>query len=145
MKNRLFFFFSLCVMALFISCDKDDDPSLEEYMIGDWDVDVVNIEGLAAAPTNMAFEFEDDGEFDLTFVFNGTRVDMRGEWEVDEESSELELDYDIQDIFFVGIGGFFLNKDIAREEYDLERDGDDDVDLDATVEGLDIELRLERD
>lgn len=106
---------------------------------------MVNIEGLNQAPDNMAFEFEEDGEFDLTFVFNGTRVDMRGEWEVDEDNSKLELTYDIQDLFFVGIGGFFLNKDISREEYDLEKDGDNDVDLDATVEGLDIELRLERD
>ncbi len=145
MQTCLKSFVLLAVLSLSLVACKDDEPSVSDWLEGDWSVDVANIEGLNNAPSNMAFEFEDDGEFDLEFVFNGTRFNMTGDWEVNDDGDKLELTYNIQDFIFVGLGGFFLGKDISREDWDLDRDGDNDLDLETTVEGLDIELRLERD
>lgn len=145
MQTCLKSFVLLALLSLSLVACKDDEPSVEDWLEGDWSVDVANVEGLNTAPSNMAFEFESDGDFDLEFVFNGTRINMTGDWEVNDDGDELELTYDIQDFFFVGLGGFFLGKDISREDWDLTRDGDNDLDLDTSVEGLDMELRLERD
>jgi len=138
-------FLFLFLFCLTTSSCKNDDPSLRECMVGEWTVDVVNIEGQNVAPSNMEFDFEDDGDFDLEFVFAGTRYTMAGEWEVNESSKEIELNYDDREFFDVGLGGFFLEKDILKEEYDIDKDSSDDIDLDATVEGLDIRLKMERD
>jgi hypothetical protein len=145
MQTCLKFFVLLAVLSLSLVACKDDEPSVSDWLEGDWSVEVANVEGLNSAPSNMAFEFESDGEFDLEFVFNGTRFNMTGDWEVNDDGDELELTYNIQDFIFVGLGGFFLGKDISREDWDLTRDGDNDLELDTTVEGLDMELRLERD
>jgi len=145
MQTCLKSFVLLAFLGLSLVACKDDEPSVSDWLEGDWSVDVANVEGVNNAPSNMAFEFEDDGEFDLEFVFNGTRFNMTGDWEVNDDGDELELTYNIQDFIFVGLGGFFLGKDISREDWDLTRDGDNDLDLETTVEGLDIELRLERD
>lgn len=145
MKTFVKSLFLLAFSGLFLVSCQDDDPSVSDWLEGDWTVDVINVEGLNNAPSNMAFEFEPDGEFDLEFVFNGTLITMTGDWEVNDDGDELELRYDIQDFVFVGFGGFFLGEDISREDWDMTRDGDNDLDLDTTVQGLDIELRLERD
>ncbi len=145
MKAKYFLFLLVVSAGLLTSCS-DDDPSLFDRVVGDWEVTRFIADGGLVTTLTLSFEFDDDGDFDLNLSdSNGNNAVMSGEWEVDEGQSELELNYDVQSSIFVGLAGFLVGQDLTREEYDLEFDSNDEIILDGTTGGVNIELELERD
>ena len=120
--------------------DDDDGPSLD----GDWVIEEFEANGQdVGIAGNGEFEFdEDDGEFEVTL--RGQQVvRIGGEYELDGD--ELELEYEVNDNFFVGIVGLLLNQDIPDEEYEVTFDGDDEVEFEGEINGVEVEMTLERD
>ena len=84
---------------------------------GDWEVTSFTMDGVEQILTGSTFdrEFEkedpDNGEFEWNFGAEGV---LRGDYEVESNGEELELDFE---------GGGRINMDIEIDGDDLELDG----------------------
>ncbi|MBK6993451.1 MAG: hypothetical protein IPH31_00475 [Lewinellaceae bacterium] len=123
------------------SCDKckDDDkptPTVKEQLVGEWEIKSFTIDGVevkGAIVTASKMEFEaysgDNGDFEWDIFFvDGSSERQSGDYEVDEEDQEIELENERGD----------------RLKFDFELDGDD-LELSGTLDGERYVLKAERD
>lgn len=125
------------------SCE--DDPSAAELLVGNWQVNTLTVDAQGIVPNQMEFDFDSDGDFDLFFLSGNTQVRMNGDWSITNSDTELELDYNVNQTFFVGLVGFLQAADFPNEEYDINFVDDNEIELSGTINGLAMELNLERD
>lgn len=129
----------------FSSCSKDN-PSTTDRLVGDWEISFFSLNAnVIPSSVNLQLELDDDGEFTLTLTEQGEgSLFFSGEWEVDENKQELELNYEINPSFYVGLIGNALGQSIPREEYEIDLDGDELV-LDGNISGISVVMEYDRD
>jgi len=94
----------LLVLAGFSSCKKDDDDkndnsNLREAIVGEWEVTSFTFDGVEVLGTVVTYsklEFEaytgSNGDFEWNIVYgDGSSENQIGDYEVDEEDNEVEL------------------------------------------------------
>lgn len=132
--------FSLMLLILpgLMSCKKDkhDEPTLQEQLVGEWEVTSFKIDDLemmdfflSSSSLEIEASNEPKGDYGWLFVYyDGSSTDASGYYEVDESSRKLTLD----------------NNTEAEVEYDIKLNGDE-LELKGIVDGSLYELTLERD
>lgn len=107
--------------ALVLGCSKyDDGPSFSlasknNRLCREWELDRLNGQ---RPPEQIIFEFEKDGDFLFTYIYDGYNYTTRGEWRWEDGKESLRLTID----------GERIEADINRltsEELWLELDGDE--------------------
>lgn len=94
----------LLVLAGFSSCKKDDDDkndngNLREAIVGEWEITSFTFDGVEVMGTVITYskmEFEDysgsNGDFQWNIIYgDGSSENQIGDYEVDEEDNEVEL------------------------------------------------------
>ncbi|GAB4489947.1 MAG: hypothetical protein OHK0019_08210 [Saprospiraceae bacterium] len=94
----------LLVLAGFSSCKKDDDDkndngNLREAIVGEWEVTSFTFDGVEVLGTVITYskmEFEtytgSNGDFEWNILYgDGSSENQIGDYEVDEEDNEVEL------------------------------------------------------
>lgn len=146
MKNALSKF-NLAALALlllassaFTSCkkdkDTDDEPTIHEAIVGDWDVSSFTIDGVEIKGTivqSSTLELDpytgDNGDFEWTIVYtDGSSEVATGDYEVDAVDQEIKLESDEGDVL----------------KFDFDLDGDD-LELSGNLDGERYVLKAERD
>lgn len=108
--------------ALVLGCSKyDDGPSFSlasknNRLCREWELDRLN--GQRPSDGQIIFEFEKDGDFLFTYIYDGYNYTTRGEWRWEDGKESLRLTID----------GERIEADINRltsEELWLVLDGDE--------------------
>ena len=108
--------------ALVLGCSKYDDgpafslASKNNRLCREWELDRIN--GQRPNDEQIIWEFEEDGDFLFTYIYDGYNYTTRGEWSWEDGKESLELTID----------GETIKSDISRltsEELWLEFDGEE--------------------
>lgn len=130
----------LLILPGFTSCDKDDDDKnnsdLRVAIVGDWEVTSFTIDGVEVIGTVILaskMEFEaysgSNGDFEWSINYgDGSSETQFGDYEVDEEDKEVELQSSDGEIF----------------KLEAEVDGDD-LELSGNLDGERIVIKADRD
>jgi hypothetical protein len=129
----------LLVAPGFTSCDKDDDKNttnLRTAIVGDWEVksftlDGVEVMGTVVLASKMEFEAYtgSNGDFEWSINYgDGSSENQSGDYEVDEEDKEVELQSNDGEIL----------------KLDLDIDGDD-LEISGNLDGERVVIKAERD
>lgn len=130
----------LLVLSGFTSCKKDDDKdnnaSLRAAIVGEWEVtsftfDGVEVMGTVILASKMEFEAYtgSNGDFEWSINYgDGSSENQSGDYEVDEEDKEVELQSNDGEIF------------------KLEADVDGDkLELSGNLDGERVVIKADRD
>ena len=123
----------------FTSCDKDDDnkeTDLRVAIVGDWEVtsftiDGVEVVGTVVLASKMEFEAYTGSNGDFEWLINygdGSSENQSGDYEVDQEDKEVELQSSDGEIL----------------KLDVDIDGDD-LELSGNLDGERVVIKAERD
>ncbi len=129
----------LLVAPGFTSCDKDDDnkeTDLRVAIVGDWEVtsftiDGVEVVGTVVLASKMEFEAYTGSNGDFEWLINygdGSSENQSGDYEVDQEDKEVELQSSDGEIL----------------KLDVDIDGDD-LELSGNLDGERVVIKAERD
>lgn len=129
----------LLVLAGFTSCKKDDDKdndNLRATIVGEWEVtsftlDGVEVMGTIVLASKMEFEAYSgsNGDFEWSINYGDGSSELQvGDYEVDEEDKEVELQSNDGEIF--------------KLEADI--DGDD-LELSGILDGERVVIKADRD
>ena len=129
----------LLVAPGFTSCDKDDDnkeTDLRVAIVGDWEVTSFTIDGVEVVGTivlasKMEFEAYTGSNGDFEWLINygdGSSENQSGDYEVDQEDKEVELQSSDGEIL----------------KLDVDIDGDD-LELSGNLDGERVVIKAERD
>lgn len=129
----------LLVVPTLTSCDKckdDNDPTLRDQMKGEWELksftfDGVESMGFVVSSSKMEFEAYSgsNGDFEWFIAYkDGSNETQAGDYEVDEEDKELELE----------------NNEGDRIKLDIDLVGDD-LELSGIIDGERVIIKAERD
>ncbi|MBL7809987.1 MAG: hypothetical protein JNN28_19345 [Saprospiraceae bacterium] len=129
----------MLVVPTMTSCDKckdDNDPTLKEQLVGEWEFKSFTFDGVEAIGfivNSSKMEFEEysgsNGDFEWFLSYtDGSSENQTGDYEVDEEDKELELE----------------NNEGERIKLDIDLDGDD-LELSGIVDGERVLIKAERD
>ncbi len=152
MKNPIFkglrpaiaLFFGFSLLLAFSGCSKDETTN-SDLLVGNWEVKTLTVDAQGIVPNQMEFDFDSDGDFDFFFLSGNNQVRMSGNWRFTNNDTELELDYTVNQTFFVGLVGFIQGADFPNEEYSITFVDNNEIDLEGTINGLRVEMNLERD
>ncbi len=132
----------LLVLAGFTSCKKDDDDdkngnsNLRQAIVGEWEVTSFTFDGVEVMGTVITYskmEFESytgsNGDFEWNIVYgDGSSENQIGDYEVDEEDNEVELQSANGSIF----------------KLEAEVNGDE-LELSGILDGERVVVKAERD
>lgn len=126
--------------AVSTGCNKDDSPSNNDLLLGEWET--VRVDGAPASQSdyNLSFDFEENGEVELcsTFEYGGNDVnicqDGMWEWENDEQT-ELELSYTYE---YDGVTYTY------ELELDIDEITEDTLEGILTIDGDEYAIELEK-
>ena len=129
----------LLVLPAMTSCDKckdDEQPSVREQLVGEWEIksftiDGVEVKGTIVTTSKMEFEAYtgNNGDFEWSIQFaDGSNETQTGDYEVDEADKEIE----------------FENEAGERQKFDYDLDGDE-LELSGISDGERVVLKAERD
>ncbi|MDX1913786.1 MAG: lipocalin family protein [Saprospiraceae bacterium] len=129
----------LFVIPAITSCDKCKEkiePTVKERLVGEWEITSFTIDGVEAKgsvilSSNMEFEAYtgSNGDFEWFIIYtDGSSETQTGDYEVDEEDREIELE----------------SNDGDRLKLEYELDGDD-LELSGILDGERYVLKAERD
>lgn len=129
----------LLVLPAITSCDKckdDDKPTLKEQLVGEWEIksftiDGVEVKGPVITASKMEFEkySGNNGDFEWSINYvDGTSEDQTGDYTVDEEDKEIELE----------------NDEGERLKFDFDLDNND-LELSGTIDGERYVMKAKRD
>lgn len=130
----------LLVLPGFTSCDKDDDKennsNLRVAIVGEWEITSFTIDGVEVMGTiilasKMEFETYSGSNGDFEWGINygdGSSETQFGDYEVDEEDKEVELQ----------------SNDGENFKLDIDIDGDD-LELSGILDGERIVIKADRD
>ncbi|MEL7339581.1 MAG: lipocalin family protein [Bacteroidota bacterium] len=136
--NKPFFILTVMASMLLLLSQTSCSPEivLAQSLEGDWDVESFTVDGeetIGFLITSFTLEFEEydgeEGDFEFVLIGeNGASTTTKGEYAINSDGTELDLDYD----------------DGSREEWDISLEGDD-LELSGNFDGERIELKAERD
>lgn len=127
---------ALIILPSFTSCKKDKKPTLRDELVAEWEiksftVDGVELKGVVVLASEMEFESYSGSNGDFKWSINytdGTSEIASGDYTVDEEDAEVELE----------------NNDGDRIKFDVEVNNND-LELSGTIDGERYILKAERD
>ena len=127
---------ALIILPSFTSCKKDKKTTPRDELVAEWEiksftVDGVELKGVVVLASEMEFESYSGSNGDFKWSINytdGTSEIASGDYTVDEEDAEVELE----------------NNDGDRIKFDVEVNNND-LELSGTIDGERYILKAERD
>lgn len=135
-KSRLFTFLMLSIAIVGVSsCKKDNDPTLKDEVVGDWEVKSFTEDGVELMNTvvsSFTMEYESysgiNGDFEWQIFYgDGSSERITGDYEVDVEDKEIKL-----------------IKDDGTTTLELEVNGDNIV-IEGIIDGFRYVVKGKRD